>query len=696
MWGCKASFSSNMKVQRDKAMSFHLGTTIHPTTGKAAFTLNDKPFYPICYSVAYDDLTSEMLDGLIKQGFNTLIIVMDCTSTDLPTARSTLEMCQAKAIPAMVEVNEWSFWAYLKDHLELNMAMANGQPVRYFPDYANPRAKAEHLNRYRQCAQFLKEYAHRPIVAVSVGAYDSYHLPDGEVHVDFTVPHADRKYQTMLPYGTHVEEAFADYLNQRVHAKSNIEDLKKRQFPPQSVDDAVDREHWKQWVLFRRFLVKKWLADTLNVVREETGLPVTVTFDINFSLVERFASPPFDWEDILDFVIVYYYGRSSSGDYIEPLLRTVYKSYNNAGLPMISLLEFSSALGGSVPGDVYAKRSAPFISGLATAPPHGNPDLRHTPARVDAFTRWVGGHRGLLEDMQPERAHVLILVERDAIYFENPFAPVLSNLGIPYDIQYVGAKDIVIPLGDYEYILLPSQTSPEIMERVRPDGRVIFEKDESYWLDRIQKDSAGTFEMESWTPGRPVLEDDFQSWDPASWSVTLPREFWNIENGRLWISKTGQNEKGFATSARFSPPCLIKMRIACQNGMRWRISLLDAAGYPLKGEAPGSGVGEVSWGIDSLSDEEGELGVFLDSWIPIARLALEIPYDVEVRILPRDDAKDLLDLRVYCDDPGARSPECKYTLAIPKRSSDRLWLLWAYPESAARIDSVKILQLVKR
>lgn len=677
-------------------MSFRLGTTIHPITGKAAFTLNDKAFYPICYSIGYGDLTSVMLDGLLEQGFNALILVMDCEDFDSLEVRNALEMSQARDIPVIVEVNEWSFWACLKDHLDLNMVMANGEPVRYFPDYANRRAKAAHLERYRKCARFLNEFAHRPIVAVSVGAYDSYHLPDGEVHVDFTVPHADRKYQTMLPYGTHVEEAFADYLNQRVHAKSDIVDLKKRQSPPHSVDDAVDREHWKQWVLFRRFLVKKWLADTLNVVREETGLPVTVTFDINFSLVERFASPPFDWEDILDFVIVYYYGRSSNGDYIEPLLRAVYKSYNDAELPMISLLEFSSALGGNVSGDVYAMRSAPFVSGLATAPPHGNPDLRHTPARVDAFTRWVGAHRSELDEIQPEQAHVLILVDREAIFFENPFAPVLSNLGIPYDIQYVGAKDFDIPLGDYEHILLPSQTSPEIMERVRTDGRVIFENDESYWLDRIQKDSAGTFEMDSWVPGIPVFEDDFQSLDTASWAVTLSREFWKIENGWLSISKTGQNEKGLGTLQSFSPPYLIIMRIACQNGMRWRISLLDAAGYPLKGEAPGSGVGEVSWGIDPLSEREGEFGILLDSWIPIARLALEIPYDVEVWLLPKDDDQDLLDLRVFRDEQGSQVPECKFTLAITKRRTDRLWLLWAYPESAARIDSVRIVQLMKK
>lgn len=674
-------------------MSFRLGTTIHPITGKAAFTLNDKAFYPICYSIGYGDLTSVMLDGLLEQGFNALILVMDCEDFDSLEVRNALEMSQARNIPVIVEVNEWSFWACLKDHLDLNMVMANGEPVRYFPDYANPRTKAEHLERYRKCARFLNEFAHRPVVAVSVGAYDSYHLPDGEVHVDFTVPHADRKYRTILPYGNHVEKAFAKYLRQRVRAES---DVKKWQSPPESVDVSGDKEQWKQWILFRRFLVKEWLADTLNVVREETCLPVTVTFDINFSLAERFASPPFDWQNILDFVIVYYYGRSSTGDYIEPLLRTVYKSYNDAGLPMISLLEFSSALGGNVPGDIYAMRSAPFVSGLATAPPHGNPDLRHTPERVDAFSRWVSGHREDLDKLQPERAHVLILVDREAIYFENPFAPVLSNLGIPYDIQYIGAEDGNVPLGEYEHILLPGQTSPELVKRFELEKRVVFEKGEGYWLDRIQMNPSASFDSDSWIPGESVLEDDFKSLDFGKWSMTLPREFWNVENDWLSISKSGQNEKGLGTLRRFSPPYLIKTRIACLNGLRWRISLLDVEEYSPESGTTSAGGGEVSWGIDPLSEREGEFGILLDSWIPIARLALEIPYDVEVWLLPKDDDQDLLDLRVFRDEQGSQVPECKFTLAITKRRTDRLWLLWAYPESAARIDSVRIVQLMKK
>ena len=40
-------------------------------------------------------------------------------------------------------------------------------------------------------------------------------------------------------------------------------------------------------------------------------------------------------------------------------------------------------------------------------------------------------------------------------------------------------------------------------------------------------------------------------------------------------------------------------------------------------------------------------------------------------------------------------PDSEFTYLIPKRSTDRLWLLWAFAEAAARIDSVKISQLAE-
>lgn len=341
---------------------FQLSFSRDSHTGKAIFLLNNTPYCPVLYGIGLR-VTPEFIDRIREQGCNSIMIGMDVSQAYSEEVKKALEICKEKNMPTFVDVGEWSVWRRLQSDLSLNMVMLNRQPVRYFPDYANPKIREEHLKGYQRAAEFLKTYAHSPVIGISLGAYDGFHLPDGEVHLGFTIPAHPQKYGTSLPYGPWVEKEFNDYLISKgkkpFQPKGNIR-------LPSTPQTAGSEEMWKDWILFRRAYVKKWLGDTIALVKKESGVPVTASFDINFSLQERYATPPFDWTDIMDFFVVYYYGRTPSA-YIPEILRTVYKEFNDAGKPMITLLEFSSAGGAS--GIDYAKESAPYVSGFMTSGP---------------------------------------------------------------------------------------------------------------------------------------------------------------------------------------------------------------------------------------------------------------------------------------------------------------------------------------
>jgi hypothetical protein len=395
--------------------------------GKPVFCLDGKPFYPLVYSESFSKFTSELLNQLKQQGYNSLQVAIDAGDARSKQLAAVLQACQDAELPVILELNNWRLRELLIRRPELNMVMSDGRPIEHFPDYANPATRRAHLSKIRNAAVYLRRYRNRPIVAVSVGAYDHFHLPDGEVHDDFVVPKHTEKKQTRLPYGRHVESQF---LGDSVRSSDEWAAL------PTTSADAGSRERWESWLHFRRNLVTSWLRDTVDEVRREMKLPVGVSFDLNFAQREQFATPPYAWAEILDFVSVYCYGREPKAGYVTRLMRTVQREFGDAGVPMIGFLEFSSGLAGRTAGDEYAAACAPFVAGLMTTGPVAG--RQHDDSRVAACIQWARENStNDLRQLAPNPAEVLLVVDRQSIGLEQKIQVRLKRLGTSVDLLYV-------------------------------------------------------------------------------------------------------------------------------------------------------------------------------------------------------------------------------------------------------------------
>jgi hypothetical protein len=680
---------------------FNLSFSRDSQTGKAIYLLNNVPFCPVAY-FSGSQVTPEFIDQIRGQGCNAIMLGMDVDQAYSEQLKKALEICKEKNIPTFVEVGDWSVWNKLRSDLSLNMVMLNGQPVKYFPDYANPMIREEHLKAYKKAAEFLKSYAHSPIIGISLGAYDGYHLPDGEIHLDFKIPSHPEKKGTYLPYGHWVEKEFNAYLVNQ--GKKPFQPVGNTRLPS-TLQTAGSSEMWKDWILFRRAYVKQWLGDTLALVRKESGLPVTATFDINFSLQERFATPPFDWTDIMDFYIVYYYGRVAT-EFIPKLLRTVYKEFNDAEKPMITLLEFSSAGGAS--GIDYTKESAPYVSGFMTSGPiktyrddDAQKSLRrnHDEERVNSYLSWIKSNSDRLMKLKPQTSEVLILVDKASIYFENPFSDALSLQKIPYDIQYVQETTQNLNFKPYKYVLIPGNFSSVLANRLKQkNGNILWEKENPDWLQKLGvKDES--VNLAQWKIDTTLVNATFDSATANMlWNISLSLDSWKIKDGILQIRKSNQNVRGFASNAVFKPPVLIEAVMALRDGNP-RITFLDSALYPVSqaGHEPSIEANELSIGADISKSQESEWGVFLNDWVKVGEMQPNINYLWKIYLLPHSLDKDLLYVALYSGlEQKPVKPIKTYSTLIPKRKEDRLWLLWAYDDAGADIDTISIHNLTKK
>lgn len=679
---------------------FNLSFSQDTQTGKAIFLLNNTPFYPVMYGPV-TQITPELIDKIREEGCNSIMLGMDVAQAYSEQVKKALQICKEKNIPTFVDVGEWSVWGKLQSDLSLNMIMLNGQPVKYFPDYANPKIREEHLKAYYRAAEFIKSYAHAPVIAISLGAYDGFHLPDGEVHLDFKIPLHPEKYGTYLPYGPWVEKEFNTYLANQ--GKKPFQPVGTTRLPS-TLQTAGSSEMWKDWILFRRAYVKKWLGDAFALVRKESGLPVTVTFDINFSLQERFATPPFEWTDIMDFYIVYYYGRLPA-EYIPKMLRAVYKEFNDAKKPMISLLEFSSA--GNTSGIDYAKESAPYISGFMTSEPikgylerDAQKMLRksHDIERVKSYLSWVKSNSDRLMTLKPPAAEVLVLVDKTSIYFENPFTDALSLHKIPYDIQYVQESNKNINFKSYKYVLIPTNFSPVLADSYKKtNSNIIWEKEQPKWLEKLGVKEIA-FNPEQWKIESVLLKDTFTSGTDMQWIISLSPDSWKIQDSVLHIAKINQNVRGFASKVVFKPPVLIEAEMAFREGNP-RITFLNSTQYPVSqaGQEPSIEANELSIGADITQSQEGEWGIFLDDWVKVGNMQFNNNYLWKIYLLPHFLDKDLLYIALYSSlEQKPLKPIKTYSTLIPKRKDDRLWLLWAYDDAGADIDKMSISTLTPK
>lgn len=265
-------------------------------------------------------------------------------------------------------MQEWDYWSsWLPLHPKANMKLFTGQYLTgTYPDFANAMAWHEHLRRFQAIVQALHPFFHRPIVAISLGAYDAYHIPDDESHAsDWSTPPHSTFPQTWLPYNADVLPSYRHYLQSHGYtpAMLGLPTWQALKLPTQS--NPTNRLVWDSWMDYRAYAyVGAWLQQTAQAVRRWSGLPVTVTLDIrpNGGWWE-WGTPGLVEDRWFDFMIVYYYGLDSPlRASIESRLALISHIYNEQGTPLISLLEFSSS---PTPGDLYITDSFPWIAGVA-------------------------------------------------------------------------------------------------------------------------------------------------------------------------------------------------------------------------------------------------------------------------------------------------------------------------------------------
>jgi hypothetical protein len=340
---------------------------------KPLFSINGKPFVPVIMHIVSNNLPDENdIQKLIQQGYNTLCLVLNYSEIGEMNLIHFIERCKERAIPLIIELRPNGLHDWLKVHKEGNMWFSPKYPsgathIHYFPDYANPETWAEYQRQLKETLDFLKPYIHDPIISFSLGAYDHFHIPEGETHVDFTCSSeypVDVKHQTWLPYGPFVEKEYLAWMNDH----RNQFDLATTDelTPPINFEQAAGFEHWRSWIIYRRDYVRKWIEKTYNLVKEISMLPITMTYDVNFSIRDKFGSPPTDLADILDYVVIYLYlSDSTTNKEVALRMKGLDHLFRTNEIPMISLFEFTSQIT-NVPISAmeYLRQTAPYVSGM--------------------------------------------------------------------------------------------------------------------------------------------------------------------------------------------------------------------------------------------------------------------------------------------------------------------------------------------
>ncbi|MCD6384287.1 hypothetical protein J7M23_00775 [Candidatus Sumerlaeota bacterium] len=662
------------------------------TVKKPQFFLNGKPFFPLIYVTHYNNINDSLLRSLKEKGINCLYLYMDYVDAGKPELDRALQLCMREGLPVIAEIGGWAFGNYLKTHPDANMVMYNGEIVRYFPDYGNPETREEHLKGYRKGARYLRKFKNSPVIAISIGAYDGYHLPDGETHLAFKVPYHTEQQQTFLPYGKWAKEAFIQFLKKNIKSPeevgfSSFDELNL----PVTPRDCPKKELWKYWILFRRQYVKDWVKATLDVVREESGgLPVTVTFDINFSLNESFATPPFEWKDIVDFLIVYYYGRSADPRaHITRLLEAVYQPYSSRGIPLISLMEFSSALG-KIPVKDYIEYSLPYVSGLATTA-WGAEGLQEK--RAKEFLELIK-NKDKFNCIEPPTPECAVLVDEKATYFEDPFSPFLANWGMGFDILYESHCFYSQMVDKYRYIFVPRNFDCclSISENLRK--RIIYEED-SNWQMKVCFAGKLAEQLNQWKISEPIIEEEFNDSKLTNWLNFLPAEAVSVEEGRLVVKKKGLNVRGLCSRQVLTPPYVMEFSMRAIAGQP-RITLLNAQIYLPKqaGRDPKLEDAELSIG----EDVGGYIGIYAGVWQPFIKpLHIQQTSKYQIYVLPYSEKKNLLVMKIYQNlstTPEKRSPFSTMIYLIPRREVDHLWLFWAFENVTAELHYLRVFKLI--
>ena len=415
-----------------------------PTATKAGFFLNNQRINPVILRRNLPAPSIEELTQYKAEGFNVLLVRLQPDHAANPEVALYLDRCRANGMPVIVEyaTDIWGGWLQGRPsrNLQLSPDYPGGEKyVRYYPDFANPEVRDHVRNEVRSLVSSLRPYHGRPIIAYSDGAYDEYHLPDGETHSHFNVYHPHplgEGNQTWVPYGPRTADDFRHYLSSRdidpaalgFHSLSEV-------FAPSDKFTSRNSEHWRYWLLYRRHYVAGYIEFVNAALRSLSSLPVTGTIDLNFSLNENFAAPFVDIADFYDFYIFYYYryGKLPASQSIPAQLETVRWEAARRRKPVISLLEFSSQIGPrpiSI-GD-YLSYSLPYVSGFAFFP--------DKTLGENVFAGIVQGYSKTRSwDIGPPKADAAVFLwPLDVNHWDQAvtFGQVLRRQGCAYDVIY--------------------------------------------------------------------------------------------------------------------------------------------------------------------------------------------------------------------------------------------------------------------
>jgi hypothetical protein len=479
---------------------------------KPLFSINGKPFIPVIIHQGDSNLPDQETAGkYIQDGFNVILVELMYEHIGDKAVISFIEMCRNNSIPLIIELHPGSFWRWLDEHEENNMWFSPDYPYHYytgkknqkimtrqthiksFPDYSNPETKAEYHRQLKETVRCLSPYFKDPIIALSIGAYDHFHIPEGERHPEWDCEAEWPKgvqFQTWLPYGPYVEKDYRKWLKE--HKDEFDFEITDSTSPPLCLDQAANFEHWRSWIIFRRYNVRKWIKDTYKVVKENSGLPVGMTFDLNWSLDEKFASPSMDAVDILDFLMIYQYILEEKDgvpfwfvtNQFEIQVRTktiagLLRKYNK---PATSFLVTDET-----PADMFIEQTAPYFSGMQLKWSRLRLGDKYTDNEDDVYSRFI---EGLLKVKKNNKMLASVPLPGSAIYM-NPEEIFLwgegyqigkylflqnENYDVVYDIDEAGQySKIYIPYTDA--VLGKDAELQKKVEELRQAGKIIILKD---------------------------------------------------------------------------------------------------------------------------------------------------------------------------------------------------------------------------
>ncbi|MCX7019007.1 MAG: hypothetical protein NTY46_08470 [Candidatus Sumerlaeota bacterium] len=656
--------------------------------GKPCFLLDGKPFFPIAnwigFAAAVEDLRRFKNDG-----FNMIVLSVDAGQTTTPHFHDLMLACRELRLPVVLDYAPGEFFGWVQRNPELCMKLPDGTAVGY-PDFANPATRSAYRQRLETVITSIKNYSRNPIVAFSpIDAYDSCHIPDGEVHYAFTVPPHPPGTQT-LPFGASALTQYRRYLQSRLGLSPADVGFERWEdvVLPRGQTQARNELHWRTWILYRRYYMTDFLQEIADLVRQQTGLPVAMTLDVNFSMDENWGTPPFEFAKPADFLILYYYQLGlEPRPRIQQLVEWVYSHCALQGKPMIGLLEVTSALTPATTAGDYLRGSLPYVSGFAMMDAVAG--YQKVVSRYADFVRSVAGMKGGLLTAGPPKASLAILLGTRDIYVNERLSPVLQQLGIEYDILY-DADLLQHPelLKKYKVLYLPGG-QPQLARDDRVSALLAKAEcviDENagdsmlHHLETLGRNLNLTREridplkrLGERLDGTPpaVMEPAvFQKADSQAldgcWQVSAGRAF--AEDGGIHIAKTDANASGVMLKRSLTGSFVVEWDMTAIKGSP-RVTLLN--------DDRGAGAGEISAG----QEDTGEIGVYINgSWQRLGRATAGKPVHYRLAVWPAD-GKDLI---------GISANALQAVFLTDRRDKRFLYLLWAWPAAEAQIKNLRL------